>query len=115
MKCNIFLTVASVLIAALIGYGFYAANSTEHLVWLLCSGAGITSVLTLTGIFGISTKGRTGGINITALSSIFFVLFLICNLVFAFTAVKLAPYVIINGILLIIYTIGMYGIIKTKQ
>ena len=41
--------------------------------------------------------------------------FLICNLVFAFTAVKLAPYVIINGILLIIYTIGMYGIIKTKQ
>ena len=106
MKCNIFLTVASVLIAALIGYGFYAANSSESFVWLLCSGAGITSVLTLTG---------TGGINITALSSIFFVLFLICNLVFAFTAVKVAPYVIINGILLIIYTIGMYGIIKTKQ
>lgn len=75
MKCNIFLTVASVLIAALIGYGFYAANSSESFVWLLCSGAGITSVLTLTGIFGISTKGRTGGINITALSSIFFVLF----------------------------------------
>ena len=103
MKCNIFLTVASVLIAALIGYGFYAANSSESFVWLLCSGAGITSVLTLTGI------------NITALSSIFFVLFLICNLVFAFTAVKVAPYVIINGILLIIYTIGMYGIVKSRQ
>lgn len=115
MKCNIFLTVASVLIAALIGYGFYAANSSESFVWLLCSGAGITSVLTLTGIFGISTKGRTGGINITALSSIFFVLFLICNLVFAFTAVKLAPYVIINGILLLIYAIGIYGIVKSKH
>lgn len=77
--------------------------------------AGITSALTLTGIFGISTKGRTGGINITALSVIFFVLFLICNLVFAFTAVKVAPYVIINGILLIIYTIQIYGIIKKNS
>ncbi|MEE1212728.1 MAG: hypothetical protein UHO11_09560 [Treponema sp.] len=115
MKCNIFLTVASVLIAALIGYGFYAANSTEHLVWLLCSGAGITSALTLTGIFGISTKGRTGGINITALSSIFFVVFLISNLVFTFTKMKLAPYVIINGILLLIYAVSTYGIIKSRQ
>ena len=115
MKFNVFLSVIAVLIAGLIGYGFYAANSGEGFVWLLCSGAGITSALTLTGIFGISTKGRTGGINIRALSSIFFVLFFICNLVFAFTAVKLAPYVIINGILLIIYTIGIYGIVKSRQ
>ncbi|MCR5219283.1 hypothetical protein [Treponema sp.] len=77
--------------------------------------AGITSALTLAGIFGISTKGRTGGINIQALSSIFFVLFLICNLVFAFTAVKLALYVIINGILLLIYAVSTYGIIKSRQ
>lgn len=58
------------------------------------------------GILAVSTKGRAGGINIQALSSIFFVVFLISNLVFTFTKIKLAPYIIINGLLLLIYTVS---------
>ena len=115
MKCNIFLTVASVLIAALIGYGFYAANSSESFVWIITFGSGICMALSLIGILAVSTKGRAGGINIKALSSIFFVVFLISNLVFTFTKIKLAPYVIINGILLLIYAVSTYGIIKSRQ
>lgn len=115
MKCNIFLTIASVIIAALIGYGFYAANSGEQFVLLLSCGTGVSMALTLTGLLGISTSGRAGGPNIKALSAIFFVLFLISNLIFAFTAVKIAPYVIVNGIILIIYSICIYGIVKSRQ
>lgn len=115
MKCNVFLTIASVLIAALIAYGFYAANSGEQLVILLSAGSGISSAITLTGILGISTKGRTGGANIKALSLIFFILFFVSHLVFGFTAVKVAPYVVINGIIFIIYSICVYGIIKSRQ
>ena len=44
------------------------------------------------GILAVSTKGRAGGINIKALSSIFFVVFLISNLVFTFTKIKLAQW-----------------------
>ena len=67
------------------------------------------------GILAVSTKGRAGGINIKALSSIFFVVFLISNLVFTFTTIKLVPYIIINGILLLIYAVSTYGIIKSRQ
>ena len=67
------------------------------------------------GILAVSTKGRAGGINIQALSSIFFVVFLISNLVFTFTTIKLVPYIIINGILLLIYAVSTYGIIKSRQ
>lgn len=115
MKCNVFLTAASVVIAALIGYGFYAANTGEQFVLLLSIGAGVTSAFTLTGLLGISTAGRTGGANIKVLSSIFFALFLISNLIFGFTAVKIAPYVIVSGILFVIYSICIYGIIKSRQ
>ena len=66
------------------------------------------------GMMAVSTKGRAGG-NIKALSSIFFVVFLISNLVFTFTKIKLAPYIIINGILLLIYAVSIYGLIKSRQ
>ena len=62
--------------------------------------------LSLIGIMAVSTKRRAGGINIKALSSIFFVFFLISNLVFTFTTIKLAPYIIINGLLLLIYVVS---------
>ena len=66
------------------------------------------------GMMAVSTKGRAGG-NIKALSSIFFVVFLISNLVFTFTTIKLAPYIIINGILLLIFAVSIYGLIKSRQ
>lgn len=66
-------------------------------------------------VIAVLTKGRAGGINIQALSSIFFVVFLISNLVFTFTTIKLAPYIIINGILLLIYAVSTYGLIKSRQ
>ena len=115
MKFNVFLSVIAVLIAGLIGYGFYAINSGEGFVWLITFGSGICMALSLIGILAVSTKGRAGGINIQALSSIFFVVFLISNLVFTFTKIKLAPYIIINGLLLLIYAVSIYGFIKSRQ
>ena len=51
------------------------------------------------GILAVSTKGRAGGINIQALSSIFFVVFFIFFLVFTFTKINFGSYIIINGLL----------------
>ena len=104
MKCNVFLTIIAILLAALIGYGFYAANKTETYVLLLTVGS-----------MGISTIGRTGGANIKVLSGIFFILFIISNLVFAFTTIKIAPYIIVNGMLGLIYATIVYKIIKTGE
>lgn len=115
MKFNVFLTITAILVAGLIGYGFYSANAEEQFVWLLSCGSGISLGISLIGFLGISTQGKAGGANIKVLSSIFFILFLISNIVFSFTAIKVAPYIIINGILLIIYAIGTYEIIKSKQ
>ena len=115
MKCNVFLTIIAILLAVLIGYGFYAANKTETYVLLLTVGSGLLSALTLVGSMGISTIGRTGGANIKVLSGIFFILFIISNLVFAFTAIKIAPYIIVNGMLGLIYATIVYKIIKTGE
>lgn len=115
MKGNFFLIIIAVLISALGGYGFFAANSAEQYVLLLSIGSGICFAVTLIGLLGIKTEAKSGGANIKALSAIFVVLFLISNLIFSFIAIKVAPYIIINGILLLIYAICVYGIVKSGK
>ena len=115
MKPNIFLIIVSVLIAALSGYGFYAANSGENFCILLSLGSGLTFATTLIGTLGIRPKERAGNVNFKIVSAIFFVLFLISNLLFGFIGMKLAPYIIVNGIILLIYAIIEYGIIKSNE
>lgn len=115
MKPNIFLIVVSVLIAALSGYGFYAANSGEAFCLLLSFGSGLTFATTLSGTLGIRPKERAGNVNFKIVSAIFFVLFLISNLLFGFIGMRVAPYIIVNGIILLIYAIIEYGIIKSNE
>lgn len=115
MKFNKFLFLISILIAALAGYGLYSLNRGEQNVWLITIFGSICLAVTLIGIISVSTEGRAGSFNISALSTIFIILFIICNLVFSFTEIKTAPYVIINGILFLFYISSIYGIVKSKQ
>lgn len=114
MKPNVFLIVVSVLISALAGYGFYAANSGESFCLLLSLGSGLTFASTLIGMLGVRPKERAGNVNFKVVSVIFFVLFLVSNLIFGFVGMRVAPYIIVNGIILLIYAIIEYGIIKSN-
>ena len=115
MKANFFLSILSVLISALAGYGFYAANSGEQFCLLLAIGSGLCFAITLIGALGIKIEGRSGNINFRIVSIIFFSIFLLSNLIFGFAGVKIAPYIIINGILLLIFAIIEYGIVKSNE
>ncbi len=115
MKPNIVLIIISVLIAALIGYGFYAANSGETNVLLLTFGSGICLALALTGALGIKFERAEAKVTIAVTSGIFFIVFLISNLIFAFTKVVPAPYIIVNGILLLMYILICYGLSKANK
>ncbi len=115
MKANVFLTVVSVLISALAGYGFFAANSGEDFRLLLSLGSGLCLAITLAGTLGIKLEDRAGNTNFKLVSVIFFVLLLVSNLIFAATSVKVAPYIIVCGILLLLYAVIEYGIIRHRQ
>ena len=108
MRANIFLVAISVLISALSGYGFYAANAGEDFCFLLSIGSGLAAI-------GIKTNAGRGTVNFKIVSAIIFILLLISHLIFGFTAVRPAPYVIINGILILIYAIIEYGIVKSDS
>jgi hypothetical protein len=113
MKLNFVMTLISLGIASLAAYGFYAMNGGELYVLLLTISSGVALFVTLTGWLGISFTGHGSTVNIRVVSGIFTVLFIISNLIFSFTRIIRAPYIIVNGILLLIYILIVYSLVKT--
>jgi len=115
MKVNVVMLLIALAIAALMAFGFYSGNKGETYVWLITIVCGIMGFFTLSGIFavGFNTRGGTG--NIRVVSILFFIGSLISNLIFSFSIFALAPYVVINGILFLLFILVVYGINKALK
>jgi hypothetical protein len=117
MKINIVFLLIALAISALAAYGFHAANSGEAYALVLSLGAGLALFVTLAGTIAIGTKsGAQGGTaNIRIVSGVFFLVMLIEQTVFSFVPLSLPPYIIVTGILMLIYLHIVYGIYKALQ
>jgi hypothetical protein len=111
MKFNPVMLAIALAIAGLAAFGFFAGNSGEPYRWVLTIGAGFSLAVTLCGLLAFSTNGGTS-VNIKVTSVLFFIALLIEHLIFSFTAIKLAPYIIITGILILVYVLISYAISK---
>lgn len=115
MKIKIIPSIISALIAALSGYAIFTYAVVENNN-LLGVGSAITMTLTLLGVFGFSLERKRKAINIHIVSGIFNALFLIISIVFAFLHNFSGPtYLIINGILLLIWLLITYGIVTKSD
>lgn len=104
-------TLIMAAISILIGYAFYAANSSEWQKWFMFILAAVEFSILLIGGFGIKYADR-GGANITVLSIVFTILVLIVQLISTFFKFYKAPYIIINGIIILIYLGITYALAK---
>jgi hypothetical protein len=117
MKVNVITLLIAFAVAALIGYGFFAVNGAAGDVPLANAlGGGLVLFITLSGAISVSVKDASGGtINIRVASIVFFVVMLIEQIVFCFVPFSLPPYIIITGILILIYVLIAYAIGKALQ
>jgi O-antigen/teichoic acid export membrane protein len=115
MKVNFVMLLIALAVAVLIAFGFYSGNKGEPYVWLITIASGGFGFVTLSGVMAVrfNARGSTG--NVVAISIVFFVISLISNIIFSFLTLKLTPYVIINGILFLIYILIGYGTIKALK
>ncbi|MCR5123943.1 MAG: hypothetical protein K6B43_01980 [Treponema sp.] len=74
---------------------------------------GFVLFATLAGTLAVSF-GR-GSASAKALSAVFFVLFLVEHLIFAFAGFRQAAYIIITGILFLVYALIFYGVAKAVR
>jgi hypothetical protein len=114
MKINVALLLISLAIAALAAFGFFVGNGDEPYRLVITIGSGLSFFVTLGGVFALSAANG-GTVNIKVVSALFFIALLIENVVFSFTAIRLAPYVIITGILLLVYVLIVYAITRALK
>ena len=114
MKIKVVPAIVAVLLSALIAYGFWNFHAFENKI-LLAVGGFVFCVSTLFFTFGINFELPRTTTNIRFLSITFFIIALVSNLIFCFVNFSIPLYVILNGILLLIFVVIVYSIVKVKM
>jgi hypothetical protein len=114
MKINFVQTIIAIAVSLLIAYGLYSFHESENKL-LLSAGSFVFLAVTLILTIGTSFELPRTTANVRVVSGIFFAIALISNLVFTFLNFSVPSYIIINGILLLVFILIIYSINKSKQ
>lgn len=115
MKIDFVKTIIAVAIGCLIAYGLYTVCEYDNLRWLLTSiGGGILSLLLVFSI-GIKPKAERTAVMVSTLSIVLFFICGVVNFGFAFFNFSKPLFIIVNGIILLIYALIVQGMYKNQQ
>lgn len=117
MKINPVFMLICLAIAVLAGYGFFSWNSGEAYQILITISAGIIIFVTLSGIIAIQSASGRGSLgNIRALSIVFFLIEVISNIIFSIITIHTpTAYIVINGIIFLVYILIAYVISRALK
>jgi len=114
MKVKFIPAIVAVLFCALIAYGLFSFHKFDNKI-LLSVGGFVFCAATLFLAFGVSFNLPRTTTNIRFLSVVFFLIALISNLIFCFLNFSIPVYIILNGILLLIFILIAYLIANAKM
>lgn len=114
MKIDFVKSAIAIAVSGLIAYGFYHFHNGENKS-LLSLGSFLFTATTLLFTIGINFEFPRTTTMVRTVSGIFFVISLLNNIIFSFNDFSVPFYVIVNGILALIYILIVYTISKAKQ
>lgn len=115
MKFDFIKSLIVLCIATLFGYGLYSICDNESLRWLVTAvGGGIFAIEALL-TFGISLKEERKSMMFSTLSGIVLFVTFVMNLIFAFCDFAIPVFVILNGLLLLLYAMVAVSIYRTQK
>lgn len=103
------------MLATLVGYLAYNVASGEENDIICGIGSGICFATTLIPTIGLQYESGRLGANIRVFSALFFIVFAISHFCFAGFGVKMPYYIIVNGIMLMIYLAIFYKMHGIKE
>ena len=112
MKINVFLGITALVISALLGYliGVLAVNPQYSMLYGVLSG--VIFACTLVPMTALKHPDSRIGTNIRVMSTLFLVIFFIFNICCACFDFSLPIFIIVNGILLMVFLGGIYKLSK---
>lgn len=115
MKINTIPSIIAVVLCAIIMYGMYTWCKCTDMRLLVSILGGICLVLPLGSTLGVQFSDSRVSVNVKILSAICFAILLISQIIFCcLSAFSAATYIIINGLLLMLWLLSAYGIVKAS-
>ena len=114
MKFNVVKTAVSVAISALIAYAYYAFSDSRN-GGLVSIGSFIENSIMLITALGITIKGVRTMVNLKIVGWLFFLVSIISNSIFAAITFNQPSYIIVNGLILLIFVLVAYSIGKASK
>lgn len=116
MKLNIVPSIIALAISALIAYGLYSWCRNADMQILLSIFGGVSMLLTFGSMLAISFEDSRTTVNVRVLSGVFALLIVLSNAIFCRISSFSTPlYVIINGMLMLIWFLSAYGVTRANK
>lgn len=114
MKIDIIKTLIALGISALLAYGFYSFHHSEN-IELLVIISFIEFFIVSFFVLGLKFELNRTTSNVKVVSSIFFFVFLVKNILFSFFTFPKQLFILISGIIVLILMLIVYSLLKAKQ
>lgn len=115
MKIDFIRTIIALCIGALLAYANYVICDYEQVRGVITMGSFVTLSLPLVLAIGISVEHERSSIVLGVLSWVFFAVEAISNGIFVFFDFNLPLYIILNGLLLLVYALIYNTIYRAKM
>ena len=115
MKFNLFLVFISIAFAGLAAFSFFITNMDAPYRIHITVGSGLSLFVTLSGMLALTLSHRGATLNVRFVSGLFVTVLLIEHIVFSFISASFPPYIIITGVLLVLYILICYLIIRVLK
>ncbi|MCQ2326126.1 MAG: hypothetical protein MJZ71_01030 [Bacteroidales bacterium] len=114
MKVKTISVIIALVISLLIAYGLYSYCVCKDNDLLLAVGGTISLFLSLASCIGLKFDyGRTTT-NVSAIGGVFFLLFIVSNIIFMLVQFAVPIYVVVNGLLLSVMLLAIYKVAKAS-
>ena len=113
-QVKFFQLIIAIAMSVLISFGFYSMDIESNKL-LIAIGGFVFFAITLACTIGIQFETAGVSTNVRVLSAIFFVVGLVSHVVFSFFSSSVPLYVIVNGIVLLVYALIVNGLIKAAS
>lgn len=115
MKIDYVKSLIALAISALLAYACYEICNYESVKWVITGGCFLTVAIPTLLAIGISSNKEKSSLSLKMLSWIVIFIEIASNFIFVFFEFSIPVYIIINGLLLLIYALIYHSIYKTQM
>ena len=115
MKLDIVKSLIAVAISALLAYACYEICDCERLQWVIAVGSFVSIGIPMMLALGVSSQQERSSVMLKTLSWVLLLIEIVSNGVFSFFDFSIPVYIIVNGLILLIFALTYNSIYRTKM